>query len=322
MVFPPSTTAPPLSLTAISGISGSVSIACWVVVFTPQILSNFRRSSAKGLSVAFIIVWLAGDVFNILGAVLQGVLPTMIILAVYYTAADVVLLAQCWYYEGFALTDGPQLREAEANARPTGAADAERHSTVAIAVASDDDDEAASISSEDRPLLARSTTGQASSSYGTSGSHAPPDSPRRPRPYHHHHPTLSPARITDIEPNRRRSSASSFADRLRALDGTHLSPVTPLVPQEPPAPVPAPLSAADKDTGGWWGWVLNAGAVAMVCAAGVLGWWLSNSGGLEDSEEGEEVLRFNMLGQVFGYVCAVLYLGSRLPQLLLNYRRK
>jgi hypothetical protein len=26
----------------------------------------------------FIIVWLAGDVFNILGAVLQGVLPTMV----------------------------------------------------------------------------------------------------------------------------------------------------------------------------------------------------------------------------------------------------
>ncbi|KAK0736903.1 PQ loop repeat-domain-containing protein, partial [Apiosordaria backusii] len=27
-------------------------------------------------------------------------------------------------------------------------------------------------------------------------------------------------------------------------------------------------------------------------------------------------------GQVFGWLCAVLYLGSRLPQLLLNWRRK
>ena len=27
-------------------------------------------------------------------------------------------------------------------------------------------------------------------------------------------------------------------------------------------------------------------------------------------------------GQIFGYLCAALYLGSRLPQLLLNYRRK
>lgn len=44
----------------------------------PQILENFRRQSADGLSLLFIVVWLAGDVFNILGAVLQGVLPTMV----------------------------------------------------------------------------------------------------------------------------------------------------------------------------------------------------------------------------------------------------
>jgi hypothetical protein len=56
----------------------SISIACWVVVFSPQIVENFRRGSADGLSLQFIIVWLAGDVFNILGAVLQGVLPTMV----------------------------------------------------------------------------------------------------------------------------------------------------------------------------------------------------------------------------------------------------
>lgn len=35
-----------------------------------------------------------------------------------------------------------------------------------------------------------------------------------------------------------------------------------------------------------------------------------------------EGLQFNILGQVFGYICAALYLGSRVPQLLLNYRRK
>ena len=53
----------------------------------------------------FIVVWLLGDIFNILGAVLQGVLPTMIILAVYYTLADIVLLLQLWYYRGFTLKD-------------------------------------------------------------------------------------------------------------------------------------------------------------------------------------------------------------------------
>lgn len=67
-----------LDATAVSGICGSVSIACWLVVFSPQIAENFRRQSADGLSVAFLLIWLAGDVFNVLGAVLQGVLPTMV----------------------------------------------------------------------------------------------------------------------------------------------------------------------------------------------------------------------------------------------------
>jgi hypothetical protein len=81
-MFPPSE-GYNLDIEAISGICGSISIACWVVVFSPQIVENFRRSSAEGLSVEFIVIWLAGDVFNILGAVLQGVLPTMIVLAIY-----------------------------------------------------------------------------------------------------------------------------------------------------------------------------------------------------------------------------------------------
>lgn len=67
-----------IDIEAISGIFGSVSIACWVVVFSPQIIENFRRSSAEGLSVEFVIIWLLGDVFNILGAILQNVLPTMV----------------------------------------------------------------------------------------------------------------------------------------------------------------------------------------------------------------------------------------------------
>jgi hypothetical protein len=56
----------------------SISIACWVVVFSPQIVENFRRGCADGLSIQFLIVWLVGDVFNILGAVVQRVLPTMV----------------------------------------------------------------------------------------------------------------------------------------------------------------------------------------------------------------------------------------------------
>jgi len=65
----------------------------------------------------------------------------------------------------------------------------------------------------------------------------------------------------------------------------------------------------------------------MVCLAGVFGWYLSDrsQGGQHRSKEpkpGEDPLFFSLWGQIFGYLCAVLYLGSRFPQILLNYRRK
>jgi hypothetical protein len=93
-MFPPSE-GYNLDIEAISGICGSISIACWVVVFSPQIVENFRRSSAEGLSVEFIVIWLAGDVFNILGAVLQGVLPTMIVLAIYCKRESIYIWNEC-----------------------------------------------------------------------------------------------------------------------------------------------------------------------------------------------------------------------------------
>ncbi|KAF2132478.1 PQ loop repeat protein [Dothidotthia symphoricarpi CBS 119687] len=93
--------SPDLDVEAFSGICGTISIVAWLVVFSPQILENFRRGSSDGLSLHFLVVWLLGDIFNVVGAILQGVLPTMIILAIYFTVADIVLLAQCFFYRGF-----------------------------------------------------------------------------------------------------------------------------------------------------------------------------------------------------------------------------
>jgi hypothetical protein len=70
-------------------------------------------------------------------------------------------------------------------------------------------------------------------------------------------------------------------------------------------------------------------AVLMVVVAGILGWWVSNGtqgGGTKHPKhhpaKDEETLSFSLWGQIFGYLCAILYLGSRIPQILLNYRRK
>ncbi|KIW47388.1 uncharacterized protein PV06_00088 [Exophiala oligosperma] len=262
-MFPPQQ-GTSLDIEALSGICGSISIACWVVVFSPQIIENFRRGSADGLSIVFIVVWLAGDIFNILGAILQGVLPTMIILAVYYTLADIVLLCQCFYYRGFTLSD-----EVVKDAASNGGHDAET-----------------------RPLLHSGSVTQ------------PPSrdedgiSALRPQVQHQH--------------------------RHSSVDGRHLSPVVPLIdppkPSDPPTPAGALKPSSPLQTA-----VFNVFAILLVCAAGVLGWWIGNHGSHRHrhvKDEGPAKLEFDTLGQVFGYLCAVLYLGSRVPQLLLNYRRK
>jgi solute carrier family 66 (lysosomal lysine-arginine transporter), member 1 len=264
-MFPPSQGLQ-LDISAISGICGSISIACWVVVFSPQIIENFRRSSADGLSVVFIVVWLAGDIFNILGAVLQGVLPTMIILAVYYTLADLVLLFQLFYYKGFTLRDEIH--------KPGHQEDRQE------------------VHGERSPLLNPNGNG---------------------------HPLNGPARISDLE---RRHSSSSFRElMLGTVDSSHLSPANPAISQEQINP----SSNASQGSRAWASFksvLFNTVAVLVVCAAGVLGWWLSNRHSQFDDEPESADLHFNMLGQVFGYICAVLYLASRVPQLLLNYRRK
>ena len=59
------------------------SLSVRLVVYTPQIIENYRRKSGEGLSVIFVVIWLIGDLFNLFGAILTGLLPTVIILAVY-----------------------------------------------------------------------------------------------------------------------------------------------------------------------------------------------------------------------------------------------
>lgn len=221
-----------LNVEAISGICGSISIACWVVVFSPQIIQNFRRGNADALSIQFIIVWLLGDVFNIIGAVMQGVLPTMIILAVYYTLADIVLLAQCFYYRGFTWKD-------------------------------------------------------------------PAPTPK-----------------SDSRPNERTALLDAPQER-RGFDWTGLSPAVPHIsePSKEPRPAPTVLQTIT------W----NSLIVIMVCAAGVMGWFLGEraKGPREHRPENtNDTLEFNKVGQFFGYLCAIAYIASRMPQLILNYRRK
>lgn len=165
----------------------------------------------------------------------------MLILAIYYTIADFVLLAQCFYYKGFTWKD-----------------------------------------------------------------ELPPSQPK-------------PSSVVAIgEPTERTGLLSGhLEERERRGSGwSHLSPAVPLVSEPPVTPPPTPTRLQ--------AFIWNLVAVLMVCAAGVVGWLLSRnySNDQPDSPVDEGLPSFDVWGQIFGWLCALLYLGSRLPQLLLNWRRK
>ncbi|KAL4080814.1 PQ-loop-domain-containing protein, partial [Scleroderma citrinum] len=77
---------------------GWISIACWDIVYSLQVIENFQLQSREGLSVLFVYIWLLGDLCNVVGALITHLLPTVIILGVYYTICDFTLLCQVYYY--------------------------------------------------------------------------------------------------------------------------------------------------------------------------------------------------------------------------------
>ncbi|KAM0355867.1 hypothetical protein ACHAPU_000254 [Fusarium lateritium] len=98
---------------ALSGIFGSISLTSWIcllvrlpfarfrvafAVTLPQLFANYKAKSADGLSMAFLIVWLLGDVTNLIGALFTRLAPTAIALAGYFCIADIVLIGQAIYY--------------------------------------------------------------------------------------------------------------------------------------------------------------------------------------------------------------------------------
>ena len=83
---------------AFSGVLGSVSLACWIFLLVPQLIENYRNSSADAISLPFIFIWFLGDVANLWGAAWAGLVPVVIAIAVYFCVADGVLIGQCLYY--------------------------------------------------------------------------------------------------------------------------------------------------------------------------------------------------------------------------------
>lgn len=63
---------------AVSGVFGSISLTAWICLLLPQLITNYKTKSAEGLSMAFLIVWLLGDIANLLGRYILYFLDTFV----------------------------------------------------------------------------------------------------------------------------------------------------------------------------------------------------------------------------------------------------
>jgi hypothetical protein len=54
-----------------------------MVVYVPQLAENYRIQSGEGLCILLILAWIIGDVCNLIGAVLGGLVSSVIWLGLY-----------------------------------------------------------------------------------------------------------------------------------------------------------------------------------------------------------------------------------------------
>lgn len=94
-----STTTPSHLRVALSGISSSISLACWIVLLLPQLIEQWRLKSSEGISPLFIGIWLFGDLCNLIGSIWAGLLPGVILLAVWFCFADILMFFSYFYYK-------------------------------------------------------------------------------------------------------------------------------------------------------------------------------------------------------------------------------
>ena len=88
----------PTPLALLSTSLGVCSILSWLFAQLPQIWKNYKLKSASGLSMLFLLEWLAGDLTNLLGALFTHQASWQVIVASYYVFVDVALFLQFAYF--------------------------------------------------------------------------------------------------------------------------------------------------------------------------------------------------------------------------------
>ncbi|CAK9864703.1 unnamed protein product [Sphagnum jensenii] len=84
----------------VSLVMGLLSVVSWGVAEVPQIITNFQEKSTEGISLLFLMTWVVGDLFNLAGCYLEpATLPTQFYMAMLYTITTFVLVSQTIYYD-------------------------------------------------------------------------------------------------------------------------------------------------------------------------------------------------------------------------------
>ncbi|XP_062855206.1 lysosomal amino acid transporter 1 homolog [Trichomycterus rosablanca] len=83
-----------------SVILGLLSIGCFIVSSFPQYYRSCKTGNMdSALSVWFLLLWLAGDLCNLIGSQLADQLPLQKYTAAYYVLADFLMLSLYFYYK-------------------------------------------------------------------------------------------------------------------------------------------------------------------------------------------------------------------------------
>ncbi|KAF8927569.1 hypothetical protein BGZ58_010305 [Dissophora ornata] len=295
-----SDSVPPLQAN-LSNLAGTLSIICWFIVFTPQFWINYKRQSGESLSLTFLYIWLAGDLFNVVGATMDNLLLTMRILAWYYTLADTLLIAQVFYYRRV------NRRKKELEALETGSEQEQHGHAPSLSSASD---LASVLNDETTSLLSKTHIHKSANVYDSSSSIISNDK-----------------NYSAIEPTPSISSTMSFSkgpdleqqQQQQRRRHCHL-PIDPSAQRR--------LSTASEHTRTLPSrrrlrklvLILLPILTATFFVLAYVEWRqrvLDNRG--RDKGKGEEGMG-GWLALFFGWGSALLYLGSRIPQLYKNWR--
>ncbi|XP_071710065.1 vacuolar lysine transporter YPQ1-like [Rutidosis leptorrhynchoides] len=261
---------------------GIISLVCWGVAEIPQIITNFRTKSSHGVSLLFLLTWIAGDIFNLVGCLLEpATLPTQYYTAALYTISTIILVLQSLYYDH--LYSWLKSRNTKANNVNTEVEEAKRP------LRPPGGEEPRSINSKSRSIKTSSPSPRQDFFFTSARSMAGSATP----------PNRSYLWTTRSGP----ASAMAENDESSSEDESSVR-----IPKRPTQPKPIPRSA---------------GYAAFLATSLNLP---SHTKGLMQVYVGRKLLQEgggsgSVVGQWLGWMMAAIYMGGRIPQIVLNIKR-